>query len=190
MPDFIKTKPALALSLAPWQMNFAESITRYAANPNVAANLRNVFPSPYTRADADAYIRDCMEHEGNRQLCRAVLIDGEAVGSIGVFQGKDVYEKSAELGYWLGEPFWGQGIMTRAVRLLCEEAFDTLRVVRIFAEPFAANLGSRRVLENAGFRLEGLLKDSVFKNGLLQDSCIYARTLSASAPSDFQSDHR
>ena len=106
------------------------------------------------------------------------------------FKEKTFTKKSAELGYWLGEPFWGQGIMTRAVRLLCEEAFRYAPGRADFAEPFAANLGSRRVLENAGFRLEGLLKDSVFKNGLLQDSCIYARTLSASAPSDFQSDHR
>lgn len=164
-----------AFSLVPWRMNFAESLLQYADNPKIAANLRDVFPSPYTRADAEAYIRVCMEREGKRQLCRAILFGGEAVGSIGIFQGSDVSCQSAELGYWLGEPFWNRGILTAAVRELCEEAFRTLGVARIFAEPFAANTASRRVLEKAGFCLEGILKDSVLKNGVLQDACLYAR---------------
>ena len=98
----------------------------------------------------------------------------EAVGSIGLFLGSDVYRRSAELGYWLGEPFWGRGIMTAAVETMCREGFAAWGIVRIHAEPFARNAASRRVLEKAGFALEGTLRRSVYKNGEMLDSCIYA----------------
>ena len=104
----------------------------------------------------------------------AIEAGGEAVGSIGVFRKDNVYRKSAELGYWLAEPFWGRGIMTRAVEQICAIAFDTLGVVRIFAEPFAENTKSRRVLEKAGFHLEGTMRRSVYKEGRVMDSCMYA----------------
>lgn len=160
--------------LRPWREADAVSTARYADNPQIAANLRDVFPSPYTLADAQEFVRACMEHEGNRQLCRAIVVDDEAVGSISIFLGKDVYRKSAELGYWLGEPFWRRGIMTAAVERFCQEAFQTFDIVRIHAEPYARNLGSRRVLEKAGFTLEGTLRQSVCKNGEILDSCLYA----------------
>ena len=86
----------------------------------------------------------------------------------------DVYRRGGELGYWLAEPFWGKGIMARAVREMCREAFAALDIVRIYAEPYAYNTGSRRVLEKCGFTLEGTLRQSVCKNGRMLDSCIYA----------------
>ncbi len=101
-------------------------------------------------------------------------MDGEAVGSIAVTLKDDVYRKSAELGYWLAEPYWNRGIMTEAVRRICRHAFAAYDIVRIFAEPFACNTASRRVLERAGFTLEGVIKMSVYKNGRMLDSCIYA----------------
>lgn len=101
-------------------------------------------------------------------------VDGEAAGSIGLFLGSDVYRRSAELGYWLGEPFWGRGIMTAAVETMCREGFAAWDIVRIHAEAFARNAASRRVLEKAGFALEGTLRRSVYKNGEMLDSCIYA----------------
>lgn len=161
-------------TLRPWQAADAASLAEYADDPRIAANLRDVFPSPYTPADADWFVRDCMEKEGRSQLCRAIVIGGRAVGCVAVTVGTDVYRRSAELGYWLGAPFWGQGVMTEAVQALCREAFRTFDLVRIHAEPFAANLGSRRVLEKAGFALEGVLHKSVCKNGVVQDSCLYA----------------
>jgi len=91
-----------------------------------------------------------------------------------VFLGSDVYRRSAELGYWLGEPFWGRGIMTAAVETMCREGFAAWDIVRIHAEAFARNAASRRVLEKAGFALEGTLRRSVYKNGEMLDSCIYA----------------
>lgn len=163
----------MEFQLRAWRPEDAESVTRYANNPKIAGNLRDVFPYPYLRKDADGYLQSCLD-AGDGVLCLAIDIGGEAVGSIGVFRKEDVYRKSAELGYWLGEPFWGRGVMSAAVSQICELAFARFDLVRIFAEPFAYNAGSRRVLEKAGFRLEGVLRQSVCKNGQISDSCVYA----------------
>lgn len=160
--------------LRPWEEADAASLARWADDPAVAANLRDVFPSPYTRADAEWFIRDCMAREGDGQLCRAIVAGGEAVGSIGVFRGADVYRKSAEIGYWLGRDFWGRGWMTAAVKRMCREAFDTWDIVRIHAEVFAPNRASQAVLEKAGFSLEGTRRNSVYKGGRVLDSRVYA----------------
>ena len=160
-------------TLRPWRPEDAAAIVPHADDLAVAENLRDVFPHPYTPADAEWFVGDCVEHEGEGRLCRAIVIDGQAAGSVSLFLGKDVYRKSAELGYWLGRAFWGRGVMTRAARLICSEGFRTWDVARIYAEPYAVNTGSRRVLEKAGFTLEGTLRNSVFKNGRLMDSCIY-----------------
>lgn len=161
-------------TLVPWQRGFIEDVARYANNARIAANLRDVFPHPYTHEDAAGYIELCIENEMQGQLCRAIVADGHAVGSVGVFVGTDVYRKSGELGYWLAEPYWGRGIMTSAVRDVCAQAFKLFSLVRIHAEPFAVNLGSCRVLEKAGFSLEGVKRQSVYKNGNILDSKMYA----------------
>ncbi len=160
--------------LRKWEMEDAKSIAEAADNPRIAANLRNVFPHPYSLEDARGYIADCIQKEGRNQLTRAVVVDGKAIGSIGVFVGTDVYEKSAELGYWLSEDFWRQGIMARAVKLICREAFEAFDIIRIFAEPFDYNLGSRGVLEKAGFTYEGTMRDGIFKNGKVHSYCMYS----------------
>lgn len=161
-------------TLRPWKPEDAESIVRAANNPRVAANLRNVFPNPYTLSDAVWYVNDCMEKEGQNQMTRAIVVDGKAVGSIGVFVKEDVYEKSAELGYWLCEDYWRQGITSRAVVEICKEAFAAFDIVRIFAEPFAYNAGSRGVLEKAGFTYEGTMRNGVYKNGKVHSYCMYS----------------
>ena len=102
------------------------------------------------------------------------MVDGQAAGSIGISVKEDVYEKSAELGYWLAEEHWRKGIMSNAVQMVCKEAFETFDIVRIFAEPFADNAGSRAVLEKAGFRCEGTMQSGIFKNGQLHSYCMYA----------------
>ena len=162
------------VTLRPWRKGDEDALARYADNPNIAANLRDVFPWPYSRRDAVSFVEHCVRQEGRGQLARAIEVDGAAVGSISLTLGSDVYRRSAELGYWLGEPFWGRGIMTAAVTAMCREGFHTWDIVRIHAEPFARNAASRRVLEKAGFTLEGTLRQSVYKNGEMLDSCIYA----------------
>ncbi len=164
----------MEFELRKWNLADSQDVAHYANNKKIAANLRNVFPYPYTLADAEGYIRSCVENSEERQICRAIVVNGRAAGSVGIFCGTDVYEKSAELGYWLAEEFWGNGIMTGAVKQLCQEAFDKFDIIRIYAEPFAYNIGSRRVLEKAGFSLEGIMKKGVFKNGQIQDYCMYA----------------
>ena len=164
----------IPFTLRPWQLSDAEAIAPAADNPKIAANLRNAFPSPYTQADAEWFVGDCIAQDETRQLARAIVAEGRAVGSISVLLQNDVYEKSAELGYWLAEPYWGQGIMTEAVRRICREAFDRFAILRIFAEPFADNLGSRRVLEKAGFSWEGTMRNGVFKQGRVHSYCMYA----------------
>ena len=162
--------------LRKWTPEDAADVARYANNPRIAANLRNVFPHPYTMKDAESYVNTCAADPEERRICRAVVAEGRAAGSVEIFCGTDVFEKSAELGYWLAEEYWGRGIMTEAVRQLCREAFEKFDIVRIYAEPFAHNIGSRRVLEKAGFTLEGVMKQGVCKNGRIYDYCMYALT--------------
>ena len=163
-------------TLRPFCMEDADSLAYYANNPNIAKNLRNVFPQPYTKEDAVAYLQSCIEKEGCGQITRAIVVGGQAVGSIGIFIQTDVACKTAELGYFLGEPFWGNGIASRAISSIIKEAFSRFVLQRIFATPFATNLASCRVLEKAGFTLEGILRRSVYKNGMVLDSCMYAIT--------------
>lgn len=160
--------------LRKWRAEDAAGLADYASNPKIAANLRDAFPYPYTLDDARLYVESCAADPEERQLCRAVAIDGRAVGSVGVFLGSDVHRRCGELGYWLAEPYWGRGIMTEAVRRICREAFARFTIDRIYAQPFARNLGSRRVLEKAGFQLEGIMRRGVYKNGETLDCCMYA----------------
>ncbi|WP_343249111.1 GNAT family protein [Diplocloster hominis] len=170
--------------LREWKIQDVTAVAKYADNPRIADHLRDAFPNPYTQEDARQYVESCIRAGDQTQLCRAIEAAGEAVGSIGIFLRDDVYHKSAELGYWLAEPFWGKGIMSRAVLQLCEEAFQRYDIVRIFAEPFAYNQGSKRVLEKAGFTLEGVMRSSVCKHGVIHDSCMYALIKSNSFLSD------
>ncbi|NCB31551.1 MAG: N-acetyltransferase [Clostridia bacterium] len=163
-----------AFELLPWQPAFAADIAPLADDPGIAANLRDAFPSPYTLPDAQAFVANCIQGGNRGHLLRAIVVDGRAVGSIGLFAGQDIYRQSAELGYWLGRPFWGRGMMTEAVGRLCAEAFSRLPIVRIYAEPFAHNTASRRVLEKSGFVLEGTMRLAAVKNGKLLDWCMYA----------------
>lgn len=160
--------------LRKWKETDAESVAKIANNKKIAANLRNAFPYPYTLEDAKAYIEICLNTDESKNLFYAIEIDGKAVGSIGVFVKDDVYCKSAEIGYWLGEDYWGKGIMSEAIRRTCQDAFKIFDIVRIFADPYAYNMGSRGALEKAGFKLEGVLEKSVYKNGTYFDSCVYA----------------
>ena len=160
--------------LRPWRTEDAEDLVKAADNPKIAANLRNVFPSPYTLADANWFINDCISKGDSHGFTWAIEVDGKAAGGIGVTLLNDVYEKSAELGYWLSEEYWRQGIMSQAVQIICRRAFKAFDIIRIFAEPFAHNAGSRGVLEKAGFTYEGTMRNGVYKNGQVYSYCIYS----------------
>lgn len=160
--------------LREWKSEDAESVAQAANNEKIAANLRNAFPYPYTLEDAKWYVEDCISLGEDTQITRAIEIDGRAVGSIGIFVQDDVYEKSAELGYWLSEEYWRQGIMSEAVKQICREAFQKFDIIRIYAEPFQHNMGSRGVLEKAGFTYEGTMRNGVYKNGNVYSYCMYS----------------
>ena len=165
----------MEFTLRDWKVTDAPGLTLYANNIKIAQNLRNAFPHPYTLEDAEAYIDAAINTDKTKALLYAIDIDGEAVGSIGVFVKDDIYCKTAEIGYWLGEPFWGNGIISKAIAMISDIAFKKFDIIRLYAEPFAVNYGSCRALEKAGFQLEGVLKKNVFKLGEVLDSCIYAK---------------
>jgi [ribosomal protein S5]-alanine N-acetyltransferase len=157
-----------------WRAGDAPSLTRYANNPAVARQLRDAFPHPYRLRDAARFI--AYATSARPPSAFAVVVDGTAVGGIGISRLADIERVSAEVGYWLGEPFWGRGLMTAALGAMTGWAFATFPIHRIFAVPFAANTASCRVLEKAGYRLEGRLLRSSVKDGVVQDQLLYAMT--------------
>jgi RimJ/RimL family protein N-acetyltransferase len=156
----------------PWRTSDLASLVRQADNPNVAGQMRDMFPHPYTRAHAAEWLRAA--NAGSPITKFAIEVGAEAVGGIGFMVGHDIERFSAEIGYWLGQDFWGRGIVTDAVRAVTRHAFDVHGLHRVFAVPFADNLASRRVLEKAGYTLEGIMRRSAVKAGVVRDQALYA----------------
>jgi [ribosomal protein S5]-alanine N-acetyltransferase len=159
--------------LREWRRGDEPSLVRHANNRNVWINLRDIFPQPYTQADARSWIRLATTHGLN--LVFAIDVDQFAVGAIGVRLGDDVHRHSAEIGYWLGEEYWNRGIVTEAVIAVTEYAFNTLAMTRLHAEVFQWNTASMRVLEKAGYLREGVLRKSVYKDRQWVDEVVYAK---------------
>ena len=159
-------------TLRPWRPADVPSLVKYANNPNVARQLRDRFPHPYTAADGRQFVQSLAQARPTTTF--AIAVGGEAVGGAGFAPGADVERFSAEVGYWLGEPFWGRGITVEAVMLLSAYAFATCNMLRLFALPFADNARSIRVLEKAGYTREGLLSASSVKHGRVRDQMLYA----------------
>ena len=161
------------LRVRSWDKNDLDALVRYANNPKIAANLRDQFPHPYTRSAAAAYLVEVRSADVETSF--AVEYVGEAIGGIGFKLGADIGRLTAEMGYWLGEPFWGRGLTTRAVLAASEWAFHNYRLTRVFAMAFSHNVGSMRVLEKAGFEREGTLRRSAVKNGVILDQVLFAK---------------
>jgi RimJ/RimL family protein N-acetyltransferase len=145
----------------------------YANNRNIWLNLRDGFPHPYTLEDAEAFLSGVAQEKPERIF--ALATPTEAIGCIGLRLGCDSHRKTAELGYWLAEPFWNRGIMSEAVTAFTNHAFELFDLERIYAEAFDGNGASARILEKAGFACEGRLRANVFKNGRVLDSFLFAR---------------
>jgi ribosomal-protein-alanine N-acetyltransferase len=160
-------------ALRAWRMADATSLVRHANNINVARHLRDRFPHPYTSRDAKAFLQFALGP--GPQTNFAIEVGGEAAGGLGYVAGTDVERYSAEVGYWLGEMWWGRGIVSEALLLFTDYAFSSLRLLRLYALPFADNIASTRVLEKAGYSLEGRLRSSCVKYGDIRDQFIYAR---------------
>ena len=160
--------------LRPWRGGDEPSMVRHANNYEVWRRLRDRFPHPYTRADAEQWISSTRQQ--NPQTHFAIEARGEATGGIGLEPGNDVERRSAEIGYWLGESFWGRGIATSAVQALTGYGFEAFDLTRIFAVPFANSAASIRVLEKCGYVREGIMRRSVVKEGVVLDQILYAMT--------------
>ncbi len=156
-----------------WRKEDAPTLAKYANNRKIWLNLRDGFPHPYTLDNAKLFIANAITKQPEAFF--AISSDSEIIGSIGFSIGQDVHRYTAELGYWLAEPFWNQGIITKAIQTVTEYAFDRFGLVRIYAEPYASNSASSKVLEKAGFQLEGRLKGNVYKNGKIMDQFVYAK---------------
>ena len=155
-----------------WRASDLDSLVRYADNRKIWLNLRDRFPHPYTKRDGREFLRAM--HLQKPETAFAVVVDGEAVGGIGFVLQADVERVSAEIGYWLGEPFWGRGITTEALVAITEYAIERHGLTRVFAVPFAWNVASCRVLEKAGYLIEGRLRQSAIKDGRVTDQVQYA----------------
>ena len=162
------------MCLRRWRAEGHRSLVRHANNINVSRYLRDRFPYPYTRKDARGVSRR-RHRRGSGRTKLAIDVDGEAVGGIGVIVGSDVERFSAEVGYWLGEPFWGRGIVTEALMLFSEHVFERLNLLRLFALALAENVGSARVLEKAGYQQEGVMRSAAVKFGKPHDQLLFAR---------------
>jgi ribosomal-protein-alanine N-acetyltransferase len=163
-----------------WRASDAEPISRYANNHKIWINLRDAFPHPYTLRDAREYIRAVRQRTPETSF--AIAVNNEAVGSIGFVLRQDVERVSAEIGYWLAEPFWGRGITSDALSAVTAHAVETYRLTRVFAVPFAWNAASCRVLEKAGYVLEARLRRSAIKNGTMTDQLQYAFIVDGDPP--------
>ena len=162
----------MAITIRQWIEDDVSNLVLYANNINVWNKLRNNFPHPYSEEDAKAWLQKANEPP---IINLAIDLDGQAIGGIGLILNSDIYIMSAEMGYWLGEEFWGQKIATEAVRLMVEYTFYYFDIVRLYAEVFENNKASMRVLEKNGFYLEGVRRKAVLKNGVLMDDFIWVK---------------
>ena len=156
-----------------WEEADAESLPAQANDRLVWLNLRDAFPPPYTVEDARRFI--AMARAMTPRTYFAIEVEGRVAGGIGYTLHSDVERIGAEVGYWLGREFWGKGIATTALRLLTEHAFRAEpELRRLYAVPYSSNPASARVLEKAGYRREGTLRQSAIKDGRVLDQWMYA----------------
>lgn len=165
----------MLVQIKKWQLSDAAELAVALSNKNVQNNLRDGLPYPYTEQDGRDYISAMLTANENDVCAFAITANGKVIGSIGAFRQSNIHNRTAELGYYISEEYWGKGIMTEAVKQLCEYVFTHTDIIRIYAEPFACNIGSCRVLEKAGFQCEGTLRSNAIKNGKVLDMKMYSK---------------
>ena len=157
-----------------WKLSDAADLASVLSNKKIQDNLRDGLPYPYTEQDGTDYISAVLAANREETFAFAVTVDGKVAGSIGVFRQENIHRQTAELGYYLAQEYWGKGMMTEAVKQICSYVFEKSDILRIYAEPFAYNRPSCRVLEKAGFRCEGTLRSNAVKNGKVLDMKMYS----------------
>ena len=157
-----------------WKLTDAKNIAVALSNKKIQDNLRDGLPYPYTEQDGIDFISSMLSANEDETFAFAITLDDKAIGSIAVFRQQNIHRQTAEMGYYIAEEYWGKGIMTDAVKQICEYVFKNSDILRIYAEPFAYNTGSCRVLEKAGFQYEGTLRNNAVKNGKVIDMKMYS----------------
>lgn len=160
-------------TLREWHDADVGQLVIIANSKKISDNLRDGFPHPYRNEDAIKWIEFTKQNNDPVRFF-TIDIDGKVTGSIGIMLKDDIYRKNAETGYYIGEEYSGKGIMTNVVKKIAKYIFENFNIIRIYAEPFAENVASRRVLEKAGFKCEIVLKNYIIKNNKVQDGCIYS----------------
>ena len=164
----------MTLSIRKWRIEDKSDLAINLNNLKVLNNLRDGLPYPYTEDDAEDFIQMMLSADPDSTFAFAITLDNKVIGSIGVFRKDNIHSRTAEMGYYIGEPYWGNGYMTNAIKQTCEYVFENKDIIRIFAEPFAHNIASCRALEKAGFQYEGTLKSNAVKCGNVVDMKMYA----------------
>ena len=159
--------------IRPYRHDDKPGLARQANNRKVWQNVRDLFPHPYTEAHAEEWIAHATAEDPLHNF--AIEVEGAFAGGIGLKLQSDVDRISAELGYWLGEEFWGRGIATAAIIGFVPWAFDAFGLERIYATPFHWNVASARALEKASFEKEGVMRRAAIKDGRIADVPLYAR---------------
>lgn len=162
----------MTFTLRSWKPEDLNDLVKFANNEKIAKYMTDQFPHPYSADDGKSFIE--FATKDNPLHIFAIDINNQAAGGIGIHPQTGIQCKNAELGYWLAEPFWGKGIVTKAIAEMVDYGFTTWDIDRIFARPFGTNIASQRVLEKAGFVLEGKFKNTLFKNGEYLDELVYA----------------
>ena len=157
-----------------WKLSDAAALVVAISNKKILNNLRDGLPYPYTEKDGADFISDMLSANEDETFAFAITVDNKVIGNIGVFRQENIHRQTAELGYYISEEYWGKGIMTEAVKQICEYVFSNSYIIRIYAEPFAYNTASCRVLEKAGFQYEGTLRNNAVKNGKVIDMKMYS----------------
>ena len=157
-----------------WELSDAKDLAAALSNKKVQDNLRDGLPYPYTEQDGKEFISAMLSADENETFAFAIIVDDMVIGSIGIFRQDNIHRQTAELGYYIAEEYWSKGIMTEAVKQICAYVFAKSDIIRIYAEPFAHNNASCRVLEKAGFQYEGTLRSNAVKNGKVIDMIMYS----------------
>lgn len=166
--------PPEGLVFRNWRARDVEALCRHANNRKIWMNLLDRFPNPYTRRDAERWI-SLNNATLSPPVNFAIELDDHAIGGVGLDRRQDVHSGTAEIGYWVAEPYWGRGIATAAARFITDYAFRAYPLIRLEARVFEWNPASARVLEKAQFHFEGRLRRAVTKDGKVGDALLYAR---------------
>lgn len=172
----------MEVSIRPWRMSDALCLAEIINSKKIQDNLRDGIPYPYFEKDGEEFIASMLNADRDNTFAFAITVAGRLAGSIGAYRKTNIHRRTAEIGYYVGEQFWGKGVCTKAVKLVCQYVFDNTDIIRIYAEPFADNIASCKVLEKAGFDLEGTLRSNAVKNGKVIDMRMYSLIKSGPYP--------